>query len=248
MSNEKIVFRSSVNGYNKKDVYKYLEAVNKDIAQKCAEFEKKISDAHKETDAVKEQNETLRKELGETSAAVAEKNKEIEALKARNFEMEKTLKELTTEASQRDALVEELDRAIVKLSVELDSISAQYAQLSENYESIKREISEIDTVKRKAAAYDKIAQRAREQIRTEVHKEEPKMNCDNTERSCDINADIDSILTGSAEKIPDHINEAQASFTSAIMNAQSETDALKRRISNVLNSSKKCINSHIEES
>ncbi|MEE1356977.1 MAG: DivIVA domain-containing protein, partial [Clostridia bacterium] len=43
MSNDNVAFRSSFRGYNKKDVYKYLETLNRDIAKKNTELEMELS-------------------------------------------------------------------------------------------------------------------------------------------------------------------------------------------------------------
>ena len=65
MSNENIIFRTSVNGYNKKDVYKYLEGVNKDIKDRSEEYEKKISELESKNKELSDNNTLLTAQLSE---------------------------------------------------------------------------------------------------------------------------------------------------------------------------------------
>lgn len=243
MSNENIIFRTSVNGYNKRDVYKYLEGVNKDIKDRSDEYKKKVSELESKNKELSDKSNILDAKLSELRSEnqtlkKSLKEKESDILTLTDEKAKATLKAavLESENKEKDALIEELDSAAVKISLELDSLAAQYSELVEKYEQAVFVTDDITELKKKADAYDKIVTRAKEKKQTAqqpVEKIEEKQ-------------DIDSILTVSAQEILEHIKEAQTKFSEAISNAQKESELLKERVNNVINSSKEKILSQIK--
>ena len=244
MSNENIVFRTSVSGYNKKDVYKYLENVNKDIKEKSVEYEKRITELEKETIKLSEEKDsldTLSRELKEQNDSLNtklnEKESELGHLLEENAKTNDALALIEKENNEKEALIEELDSAAVKISLEIDSLAEQYAELVSKYEEAIATPDNIIELKRKSEAYDKIISRAKEKKSTQT----VSLNTTTEEKH-----DIDSILSGSAQEILNHIKQTQQKFSEAIANAQKESDLLKERVNNVINSSKEKILSQIK--
>jgi chromosome segregation ATPase len=246
MSNKDIAFRTSVNGYNKKDVYNYLDGVNKDIKNRSDEYERKISTIESDNKILQDKYDSLNIDYLEIKEKndkliidVNEKDKRISELIEENAKVSRTLSAAEREVAEKDALIEELDSAAVKISLELDSLAEHYSELVAKYENVLQISDDLSEIKRKADAYDKIVSRAKEK------KNASSRPIDQTQPKND-KSDIDSILTGSAQEILEHIKQAQSKFSEAIANAQEESDLLKERVNNVINSSKEKILSQIK--
>ena len=277
MSNDNVAFRSSFRGYNKKDVYKYLETLNRDIAKKNTELEMELSGlkdknakliaectyASNELEQLKAQQrdetEKLRCEISKKDGEILrinndleQKNSELVKLKTFLEQKDNELCRCNESLAQKEALIDELDSATVKISLELDALGEEYAQLVSKYEQLSSALKDIDSIKRKAQAYDKISMRVKEYSRTNasIAQDAVKDTPANEAKapSEDIKSGIDDILNGSAEEILSYIQSTQARFNSAILSAQSETDALKERINSVIKTSKEKIISQIKNS
>ncbi len=249
MGNDNIAFRSSVGGYNKKDVYKYLDNLNREIISRDEASKEKITTLKKDNSALCSELEKARCELALLSE---QKDKEIEKLKGDNAELLSDIEQKEAEIAslmsstvelkqnaeaykaqleQKDTLIEELDSAAVKISLELDKLSEQYSKLCLEYSELARSFDGIDELKKKAAAYDKISAR----IKSQPHKATHEAQSSGTAA---VKDDIDSMLSASAEEMLTYIKTTQSRFIAAIENAQNETAALKSRIDSVINSSK----------
>lgn len=213
MSNENIAFRTSVNGYNKTDVYNYLDSLNRDIIARDEAAKQKTTALESECNALKEEKSAVMAEL-----EVA--NTQIEALK--------------DELAQKDALISELDSATVKISLELDALSEQYASLLSEYRNLAKSLDEIEELRKKAQAYDKISEKIRARKGIVSTKTQ-------TSTASAVKADIDRMMSASAREMLDYIQSTQNRFNSAIENAQNETHALKARIDGMINASKEKI-------
>ena len=220
MGRDNVVFRTSVSGFNKKDVYNYLETINKDIQKQADNYEKRIS-------SLEAKNKKLEAEL----TACEENKKQQTAM----------ISELENDISEKDKLIEELDIAAVKLSVELDTLSKQYSMLVTKYEQAFDQAENADELRRKADAYDRIIARAKEK----QHNRSKAPDITSTSPLKTEKDDIENILSGSTKEILEHIKEAQQKFSEAIENAQKESDMLKERVNTVMNSSKEKILSQI---
>ncbi len=256
MSNDNIAFRKSIRGYNKKDVYKFLESVNKDISEKSAEYEKKITQLEKENEILTRDLSSKNEKLDMLNALCEEKDEAlrsnehiITSLREDLKDKENTVSSLNREIKEKETLIEELDSATVKISIELDRIFEQYKEISDKYEAIATELGELDELRYKADSYDKIISRAKQKKSdSPIQSSEYPYQATKEKNEIDaIKTDIDSILSGSADMILEHIRQTQQKFTTAIMNAQSETDALKERINSVIRSSKEQILSQIKD-
>ncbi len=221
MRKENVAFRTSVNGYNKKDVYNYIEAVDKDIKTRSDTYEHKIS--------------SLESEKTSLESKLSVKDEENNLLKARISGLEKDIVE-------KESLIEELDRATVKISVELDELAVRYAELVSKYKRSFCSAESISELERKADAYDKIVARAKEKKQERTKFSTTKASVHSNEKD-----DIDNILTGSAQEVLEHIKMAQIKFSEAIENAQKESEILRERVDAVMSSSKKKILSQIND-
>ena len=172
---------------------------------------------------------------------MVDKDAEIVALKDEDTRSRETILLLEKDGREKEALIEELDSAAVKISIELDRLSEMYSELVSKYENAAFVTEDIDNLRKKADAYDKIVIRAKEKKHSSVNAQSKDV-----EEKEDEKQDIDSILTGSAQEILEHIKDAQEKFSEAILNAQRESELLKERVNEVINSSKKRILSQIK--
>ena len=211
MSKDRVIFRSAVNGYNKKDVYNYIENVNKDIKTASDSYEQKI------TVLEAEKNDAL----SQLSAYITENT----SLKERNSELEEFIKE-------KEALLEELDQACIKITLELDAMAVQYSALVSKYESVSRSEPRIKELERKAKAYDKIIARAKEKKQEQKHAHPAPLQIPTKETATDNN-------TESAREILNEIASAQNKLSEAIEKAKAESDILRERLDKVISSSDK---------
>ena len=219
MRKETVAFRTSVNGYNKKDVYSYIEGLNKDITTRSEAYEKKIK--------------ALESEKNDLSS-------KLNVQKEENSRLKDWLAELEHDVDEKAALIDELDRAAVKISVELDALAAQYSDLAAKFERTYRSAENVNELEKKAQAYDRIVARAKEK-----KAEQKKATIAQPQIHKNDREDIDNILSGSAQEILEHIQEAQQRFSEAIENARIESEMLRERVNEVMNSSKEKILSQI---
>ena len=211
MSKERVIFRSSVNGYNKKDVYNYIEKLNNDIKSANESYEQKIK--------------ALEADKKEAESQLSAHNSENVSLKQRISELEDQIKE-------KDALLEELDHACVKISLELDTLSLQYSALVSKYDNVPCADAHVKELERKAKAYDKIIARAKEK-----QKEQKHIHSASTQAPAKDPATNNQ--TESAREILNEIANAQSKLTDAIEKAKAEADILRERLNRVISSSGK---------
>lgn len=263
MSNANIAFRSSFRGYNKKDVYKYLDNLNRDLISKSNEYEikerelleaknvleSKLSEAKLETEQTKKELEDTKKYYESNNT---EKDTYIEKLKneiaKKNEELsvkDSAINALEQELSTKDSLIDELDSAAVKISIELDNLSDDYKALLLKYQELSSSLVYMEELKRKANAYDKISERVKQYTKPQI-KDEGLIHEAKTVKN-GIKNDINDILSVSAEEILEQLKETQARFNSAIEHAQKETDQLKHRIGKAISTSKEKIISQINK-
>ena len=211
MSKERVIFRSSVNGYNKKDVYNYIEKLNNDIKSANESYEQKIK--------------ALEADKKEAESQLSAHNSENVSLKQRISELEDQIKE-------KDALLEELDHACVKISLELDTLSLQYSALVSKYENVPFADANVKELERKAKAYDKIIARAKEKQKEQKHIHSASTQAPAKEPATNNKSE-------SASEILTEIASAQSKLTDAIEKAKAEADILRERLNRVISSSGK---------
>ncbi|MBQ2863135.1 MAG: DivIVA domain-containing protein [Clostridia bacterium] len=221
MKNKNIAFRTSMSGYNKKDVYDYLEKVNREIGEKSKDYENKISALESEIAAVKDENCTLK----DNCASLSD---ELSTLRIQNEEYESTVKKLNEELTEKSSTIDEIDSATVKISLELDRLSEEYSKLSEKYSELYLATSDIDQLRQKADSYDKIIKRIREK-RTYESENPDSFQPDQKK---------ENELVTSANIILAQMKEAQDKFTDAIINLQMESQLIKERINAMIMKSK----------
>lgn len=211
MSKERVIFRSSVNGYNKKDVYNYIEKLNNDIKSANESYEQKIK--------------ALEADKKEAESQLSAHNSENVSLKQRISELEDQIKE-------KDALLEELDHACVKISLELDTLSLQYSALVSKYDNVPCADANVKELERKAKAYDKIIARAKEKQKEQKHIHSASTQAPAKEPATNNKSE-------SAREILTEIASAQSKLTDAIEKAKAEADILRERLNRVISSSGK---------
>ncbi len=266
MSKDNVAFRSSVNGYNKKDVYKYLESLNREIISRDEEAKNRIavltadnisltennlkneekihdllaqletSDSERKNILSKHQDELeeYSQRISILSAQTEEKDLIIKDLSDNLTESNNDILSLKDQITQKDILISELDSAAVKISIELDKLTEQYNALLSNYDQIAHSIKQMDEIKRKADAYDKISERIRSS--TNHMTQDPQAY---TQKQ--ISTDNVYDTTPTTQELLDYIKDAQARFNTAIEHAQNETNALKIQIEKAINASKQKI-------
>jgi len=276
MSNENIAFRSSFRGYNKKDVYKYLENLNREAISKTNELQQlkcelqdsneklkqKIISAESETAKVKEE---LNKEKIEHEKNSAEKDSEIDRLIAlcsskddlisqKQTEIDTLYEQLNAKETILKATKEELtqkDSLIDELDSAAVKISLELDALSDDYKGLLARYEELAGT---LQCVDELQRKARaydkisERVKSYSLKAKEESFAANVKTATDtVKKDINDILSVSADEIMDHLKTTQARLNSAIENAQKETDLLKQRIGRVISSSKDKIVSQIQK-
>ncbi len=224
MKDNNIAFRTSVNGYNKKDVYKYLDSLNSELIERDRTAREKICELTEINQNLNEKNSALSEALNK---AEQENTEQLCTLKNEN-------QKLADEAKANQALINELDRAAVRISLELDSLAEQYNSLCTEYKELAHSLDGIDELRKKAAAYDKIS------AKIKSHTQNPQQSTQSISGNAS-KTDLDKMLSDSAAEMLSYIKTTQERFLSAIENAQSETLELKAKIEKIINSSKEKI-------
>ena len=266
MGNDNIAFRSSFRGYNKKDVYKYLESLNREIIDRNEALTKKLEASEKhvvcleneimqkdsalatkeeQMNVIQKQYESSGKEKDDLISELSDQVGKDKNIIAQNNELIAALNnkitELETEVSSKDALIDELDHTSVSLSIEIDGINDQYRSLESKYEELSNYINLMKEYESKANAYDRICSKIKAHTtRTQFTHNNSNVN------SANIKNDIDNILSTSASELLEQVKITQAKFNDAITDAQNESDALKEKINQVINSSKERIISQLK--
>ena len=230
MKNNNVVFRTSVNGYNKKDVYNYLESINKDITNRSNEYEAKIAAYEDKIKILEDDSNQLRFENEKFADENSRLKGELEAVVAQKSQDDAEIDSLKEELDNKSAMVEEIDVACVKISLELDKLLCDYNSLSDKYRELYSSMGDVEELKQKADSYDRIVKRAKEKM-GQTTSDAP---------ACDQNSDtIDNVLSGAAFQIIDQMRDSQLKFSGAIADMQKETEALKDRINSIINSFKR---------
>lgn len=201
MKNKNIEFRTAVGGFNKQDVIRYIEEMTRDVSVSESDHKHEIEQAQNEYKAL---NDKYNK-LSEFSSATAAENEQLK-----------------NEIKEKDEIIEELDSAAVRISVELDSLSSEFSSLISKFEELQKQLSENEELRRKAEAYDKIAQKIKEHKKTVSEPQKEPI-----------------ISTESADEILERLNDVKEKFNKAIADAQNETSVLKSKIAAVLSNSNK---------
>ena len=219
MKNNNVAFRTSVRGYNKKDVYDYLERVNREICEKSTDYENKISKLESRISTLMDENCTLKNDNASLSDNLI-------ALREQNEDYASSIKMLNEELNEKSDTIEEIDSATVKISLELDRLSEEYSKLSDKYSELYVATSDIDHLRQKAESYDKIIKRIKDKRTYEVSSAD-KVGHD-IKDPCE--------LVESANNILSQMKEAQDKFTEAILNLQKESQVIKERINAMIKS------------
>lgn len=201
MKNKNIEFRTAVGGFNKQDVIRYIEELTRDVSVSESDHKHEIEQAQNEYKAL---NDKYNK-LSEFSSATVAENEQLK-----------------NEIKEKDEIIEELDSAAVRISVELDSLSSEFSSLISKFEELQKQLSENEELRRKAEAYDKIAQKIKEHKKTISEPQKEPI-----------------ISTESADEILERLNDVKEKFNKAIADAQNETNVLKSKIAAVLSNSNK---------
>ena len=230
MKKNNVVFRTSVNGYNKKDVYNYLDSVNKDITNRANEYEEQISARDEKIKILEDDNNQLQSDLNKSIEENCQLKDQLENAVAQKTQYDAEIESLKEELDNKSAMVEEIDVACVKISLELDKLLCDYNALNEKYLELYSSVGDVEELKQKADSYDKIVKRAKEKMGQSTPQSPLKE---------DDGESIDNVLSGAAFRIIDQMRDSQLKFSGAIADMQKETEALKERINLIINSFKR---------
>ena len=222
MKKDNVAFRISARGYNRQDVYNYLESVNRDIIERSNEYEKEIESNKHEIEALTSKNELLSNENYSIKQGYEDLNKQYTDQAVTIESLTSKIEILTEELEQKNTVIEEIDSATVKISVELDKLLDEYTELCNKYEKLVISTKDIDEYRKKAESYDKIIKRAMEKSNAQA--QPTRVITNNTDHN----------LSRSAFEILDKMRQSQKKFSDAIINLQNETEALKEQINKLL--------------
>lgn len=139
MSNNKLKFRKSLNGYNRQDVNEYI-----------ATMDRKYSGVESEYQRVFAEQKEIIDEL-DIKAAASDK------LSKSNEEKDRELEVLRAKQSECDVLIGELNDALDRLKVENERLRVENAAIKAKIEELERQAELCGEAYEKSGIYDKVS-------------------------------------------------------------------------------------------